>query len=360
MVHPSYQLNPGDMFQVEVEKVLIATGKQKVGKDLELEKQIQESIDERVAKDEGLVQRALAQERSRGADEDADLQSSSTQESENIPTTEDSSAKSQESASRWASRQEAYDKMDASDRWQYRNEQLKYLVKQVKAILKEDKKSYTTSQKVALRKLRDAAALHLEGATVEEVGVGRIKGLLSTLVESSNEGRLAFQRFLVVGDDPTADVEEVEWGSQVPSENQIATASEEAAASEEAESLAKKDTKYRVGKTLRELSPEQQEKAEKIIGDSRLTNEEIRQVGQFIMEEWHNPFNPSKPYLTPWEPRDYMSPFVFIPRYLEVNSTICAAVYLRHPVARKGMAEVPTPFNYLTNQLTHNWYLRRR
>src|SRR5688572_5260387 len=28
MVHPSYQLNPGDMFQVEVEKVLYGTGKQ--------------------------------------------------------------------------------------------------------------------------------------------------------------------------------------------------------------------------------------------------------------------------------------------------------------------------------------------
>ena len=84
MVHPSYQLNPGDMFQVEVEKVLLATGKQKVGKDLELEKQIQESIDERLAKDEGLMQQALAQEHSRGADEDADLQSSPTQESKNI------------------------------------------------------------------------------------------------------------------------------------------------------------------------------------------------------------------------------------------------------------------------------------
>jgi ribosomal protein S15P/S13E len=28
MVHPSYQLNPGDMFQVEVEKVLYGTGQQ--------------------------------------------------------------------------------------------------------------------------------------------------------------------------------------------------------------------------------------------------------------------------------------------------------------------------------------------
>lgn len=68
----------------------------------------------------------------------------------------------------------------------------------------------------------------------------------------------------------------------------------------------------------------------------------------------------SKPYLTPWRPRDYMSAFAFIPRYLEVNQNICAAVYLRHPVARPGLAEVPTPFHLETSQLAFNWYLRRR
>jgi ribosomal protein S4 len=66
------------------------------------------------------------------------------------------------------------------------------------------------------------------------------------------------------------------------------------------------------------------------------------------------------PYATPWRPRDYMSAFAFIPRYLEVNQNICAAVYLRHPVARPGLAEVPTPFHLETGQLAFNWYLRRR
>jgi hypothetical protein len=66
------------------------------------------------------------------------------------------------------------------------------------------------------------------------------------------------------------------------------------------------------------------------------------------------------PYATPWRPRDYMSAFAFIPRYLEVNQNICAAVYLRHPVARPGLAEVPTPFHIETGQLAFNWYLRNR
>ncbi|PQE31221.1 hypothetical protein CJF32_00001811 [Rutstroemia sp. NJR-2017a WRK4] len=73
-----------------------------------------------------------------------------------------------------------------------------------------------------------------------------------------------------------------------------------------------------------------------------------------------NPIDDSKPYATPWQPRPYMSAFAFIPRYLEVNQNICSAVYIRHPVARPGLAEVPSPFSQEVMQLAHNWYLRRR
>ncbi len=68
----------------------------------------------------------------------------------------------------------------------------------------------------------------------------------------------------------------------------------------------------------------------------------------------------NKPYAVPWMPRQYLSAFTFIPRYLEVNQNICAAVYLRHPVARPGMAEVPTPFPEGINANAFAWYLRRR
>ncbi|KAF1811858.1 alpha-L RNA-binding motif-containing protein [Eremomyces bilateralis CBS 781.70] len=73
-----------------------------------------------------------------------------------------------------------------------------------------------------------------------------------------------------------------------------------------------------------------------------------------------NPITFSKPYRTPWMPRDYMSAFAFIPRYLEVNQNVCSAVYLRDPVARPGLGEVPTPFPTKVSQLAFNWYLRRR
>jgi ribosomal protein S4 len=73
-----------------------------------------------------------------------------------------------------------------------------------------------------------------------------------------------------------------------------------------------------------------------------------------------NPFDPGKPYETPWRPRDWMAPFAHVPRYLEVNHTICSAVYLRHPVVRPGAAEIPSPFALDTAALSHAWYLRRR
>lgn len=94
--------------------------------------------------------------------------------------------------------------------------------------------------------------------------------------------------------------------------------------------------------------------------EDSLTAREREILAELIKEDAENPYDESKPYLTPWVPRDYIRPFAFIPRYLEVNQNICAAVYLRHPVARRGQAEVPTPFTYDLNQLAFNWYLRRR
>ncbi len=86
--------------------------------------------------------------------------------------------------------------------------------------------------------------------------------------------------------------------------------------------------------------------------------EEERQNRMAMIKE--EVYDPTKPYATPWRPRPYMSAFAFIPRYLEVNHKICSAVYLRHPVAKPGLTEVPTPFPAETQQLAFTWYLRRR
>lgn len=90
------------------------------------------------------------------------------------------------------------------------------------------------------------------------------------------------------------------------------------------------------------------------------TASESPEMTAAIARVTENPYDPSKPYATPWRPREWMSAFALIPRYLEVNQKICAAVYLRHPVVKPGLGEVPTPFNAETGQLAFNWYLRRR
>ncbi|KIW15152.1 hypothetical protein PV08_05197 [Exophiala spinifera] len=91
-----------------------------------------------------------------------------------------------------------------------------------------------------------------------------------------------------------------------------------------------------------------------------LDDEEYNELLSALRSMQENPIDDSKPYATPWMPRDYMSVFAFVPRFLEVNHKICAAVYLRHPVARPGLAEVPTPFSEYINSSAFTWYLRRR
>ncbi|KAL9004322.1 MAG: hypothetical protein Q9188_002864 [Gyalolechia gomerana] len=94
--------------------------------------------------------------------------------------------------------------------------------------------------------------------------------------------------------------------------------------------------------------------------NSSLTPENSKVLRRALEEARDNPIDVTKAYATPWRPRPYMSAFAFIPRYLEVHHKICSAVYLRHPVARPGLGEVPTPFGNDTNSLAFNWYLRRR
>ena len=91
-----------------------------------------------------------------------------------------------------------------------------------------------------------------------------------------------------------------------------------------------------------------------------LTDADYNELYAALRTMQENPVDDSKPYATPWMPRDYMSAFAFIPRFLEVNHNICAAVYLRHPVARPGLAEVPSPYAADVHSTAFAWYLRRR
>lgn len=47
----------------------------------------------------------------------------------------------------------------------------------------------------------------------------------------------------------------------------------------------------------------------------------------------------------PFDLPDYSAPFLFIPAYLEVSFPTCSAIYVRHPTARPGYSEIPTPYD---------------
>ncbi|KAJ8580088.1 hypothetical protein M405DRAFT_834914 [Rhizopogon salebrosus TDB-379] len=49
--------------------------------------------------------------------------------------------------------------------------------------------------------------------------------------------------------------------------------------------------------------------------------------------------------LTPFNLPQYASPFIFIPAHAEVSFPTCSAIYVRHPTARPGYSEIPTPYD---------------
>nr|VWO99421.1 N/A [Ganoderma boninense] len=66
--------------------------------------------------------------------------------------------------------------------------------------------------------------------------------------------------------------------------------------------------------------------------------------------------------LTPFNIPPYASPFLFIPAYLEPSFSTCSVIYLRHPTARPGYSEIPTPWDADGEvvRLTWEWYSKRR
>ena len=66
--------------------------------------------------------------------------------------------------------------------------------------------------------------------------------------------------------------------------------------------------------------------------------------------------------LTPFYLPPYASPWLFIPAYIEPSFTTCSAVYVRHPTARPGYSEIPTPYDADGTLIRYawEWYVQRR
>jgi ribosomal protein S4 len=269
MYHPSYKLNPGDMFQVDPEKVMFATGEKKGGA--------------------------------------APKAKASSEDSEDASSSEPVEAESEETAAEGEAETQAAAELDpdTTDKPEAEPADLKPTRKAIQALVAQAK----------------------EVLLEEKLNVSRKRQLRSFIKQ--------VKPILAKASRPTASTADIatELNKMMGELNLAEPASAEAEAQQDD-----------APKSLEEL----------------LTPDEIKALERRIREEEENPVDPSKPYATPWRPRPFMSPFAFIPQYLEVNQNVCSAVYLRHPVARKGYAEVPTPFGTHINQLAFNWYLRRR
>lgn len=287
MTYPGYLLNPGDMFSVDPERVLFATGARKP------------------IKQGGKAKKAATEGE----------EASETQEE----TTEKAEAK--ETEAEVAEAETATQDLNAATTPEEAKKALRSLMDRAKRI--------TTAAKGDLsgRRLKDLRKLH-------------------------QNVRQAMSKFGARGgkDAPTGETVEsltavlTEITSKIPIES--LPASETPAKPAEGEEASTKSSNPQA------QDPEKEDKY-RIAKDAQLLQQALQRARE-------NPVDASKPYATPWRPRDYMSAFAFIPRYLEVNQNVCSAVYLRHPVARPGVAEVPTPLSAESAGLAFNWYLRRR
>lgn len=310
MNHATYLLNPGDMFQVEPDAVMFATGKIKA-------KGQEQGLDNtpRPKKTRKRKAAAAASE----ATEDA------TEEAAAAPEADEGSLEPAEGAEAEATG----DKVSPQDTPESLQKRLRFLARSARDLLEADKDDMPVKKKQQLRAfLKQAKAISSKlGRKDSEDAI--TDDLVTTISTTLKE--------MAINDPALADRAE-QSGAFTPEQTTDAKEATEAAAPE-----ASKPTAKPAAPKPYQFSDEEQERLE-----------------EMMREYEENPVDASKPYKTPWEPRPFMSPFAFIPRYLEVNQNICAAVYLRHPVARQGQSEIPSPFPPSVQELAFNWYLRRR
>jgi len=304
MPYPGYLLNPGDMFQVDADSVLYATGDTKEPSQAREGRRMRRvRTKENIVREEKRTQ-FRAQREAKKAEREASAQEDLTVKAK--------APRLQVSRSEEEQRKEI-------------RKQYQLIVKQVKKYLAEQtsmgakRKQYVRAY---LKELKTAnSAVSNKKTDIKELDK-TFTALAAQLPKHTNS--------TIVPRQPNKAAATKGSATEVSSEEAPKKSSDEAAIED-------------VQAKFDELSFEEQKS--------------VREAIKLMRE---NPVDDSKPYATPWRPRPYMSAFAFIPRYLEVNQNVCSAVYLRHPVARPGLAEVPTPFGGETQQLAFNWYLKRR
>lgn len=307
MEYPGYLLNPGDMFSVDPERVLFATGARKYRKT---------SPDtlQGVAKDDetDLVVDDDAEDLLDDAEEAATAAQDATEDAQSETKSEDADA----------------DTTKPGKPSEDPKKTILTLVKNAKSIMSDNKTTLSAKRKQELRAFSQTAKKALS-----QIRGTRIDA--NTPLEETIDGLEETLKSISL---------------KVPGSSSTKTEATESPAADATDATSATPA----------VSSNPQAEAQSGKEDAYLARKNAELLHAALQRAQDNPIDVRRPYATPWKPREFMSAFAFIPRYLEVNQNICSAVYIRHPVARPGLAEVPTPFHGETMGLAFNWYLRRR
>jgi hypothetical protein len=317
-------LNPGDMFQVDPETVMFATGAPK-------NKQSPAKEPKAASEESGETQVEAAES------------AEATEEGEATATSEADSVKIED-----AEIAEAAEAETGLEEWKAPKRELWKTIRAAKGLLSTGAEKLSVKQKKELRSFYSNAKKLVSKAGRSSSSADDIMRQLQELVEKKNASAAKYNEALAktIGS-ATTTVDATTTTEKTAAAEAPATPSEETP-----ELISTSKTPVKKGA--------QRMKLPSLAAEERKQLSDIMARLKLEQQDADNPIDHSKPYKTPWEPRPYMAPFAFIPRYLEVNHTVCSAVYLRHPVARPGLAEVPSPFPVATGQLAWAWYLRRR
>ena len=319
MRYPGYLLNPGDLFQVDPERVMYATGAPKDSKQRRAG---------RLRKQMGSAKNEAEQTEERKEEE------STGKESE----------------------QDENESPESTDTGEDPRETLKLLLSQAKSIMSTSRDIIPAKRKQDIRAFQRAVRRVLSRSTSSTVLTDNLEAQFLEIKALLNKEALR---------KPSSPAQVASTASSDPEsspESSQSTATPTVSTTEsETKSLSSPDNASvsHLTNALQQaaLNPDKPLDQSTISGLSDL---DLHILKQALYQLRDNPIDSTKPYATPWQPREYMSAFAFIPRYLEVNQNICAGVYLRHPVARPGLAEVPSPFGEAVGGAAFAWYLRRR
>lgn len=309
MIYPGYLLNPGDLFQVEPETVLFATGAPKDSEQKRAGRQIHR------ARRNGNVS----------------MEKMRAQIAERKASNEDKASEKDSSEALISSKSSTTTLQDNPQYRKARRDNTIIMIRQAEKRQSDKGKSLSAKQKQQIR-----AFIKHAKAFQSRIFTKPIKELEKERLALVDE----FQDAVPSHAQREKDIQAAKKAAKEAAEKAATEAAIENAQDADDVEAAPKSTKKSYGQ--------------------RLSEEKIADLEKHIAGLRLGSVDPSKPYATPWRPRDFMSAFAFIPRYLEVNPKICSAVYLRHPVARPGLTEVPTPFPGDIQQLAFTWYLRRR